>query len=256
MNRMAINQTATGAHILQHTHWYLLLQEAYKMVDEAKGGKVSAEKKLADAAGKVHVRTHHTHTRTHTHTHTHTQCIYLIKYESSFVTTLSCVNECPYQIDAMETEMSTLKQLIQSSQPQPSPKSRSNTLSLPVTHSPHKQRRPSIKRAVRKIQKRTGIGMPRTPSSSSKAAKGGAPLVLVEHKSGVKGESLVTGEVSDGRCGGVTIDVHFPLSLSPLPPSPSPSLSLSLSLLSLLSPCSLSLIPSLSLPPLSPVPSL
>ena len=40
--------------------------------------------------------------------------------------------------------------------------------------------------------------MPRTPSSASKAAKGGAPLVLVEHKGGVKEESLVTGEVGDG----------------------------------------------------------
>lgn len=29
------------------------------MVDEAKGGKVSAEKRLADAAGKVHVQCMH-----------------------------------------------------------------------------------------------------------------------------------------------------------------------------------------------------
>ena len=28
------------------------------MVDEAKGGKVSAEKRLADASGKVHVHVH------------------------------------------------------------------------------------------------------------------------------------------------------------------------------------------------------
>lgn len=115
-----------------------------------------------------------------------------------FSVIVSCVNECLYQIDAMETEMTTLKRLIQSSQSsQPSPKNRSHTLHLPVTHSPHKQRRPSIKRAVHKIQKRTGIGMPRTSSSSSKAAKGGAPLMLVEHKSGVREECLVTGEVGD-----------------------------------------------------------
>ena len=30
-----------------------LFEEAYKMVDEAKGNKVVAEKKLADAAGKI-----------------------------------------------------------------------------------------------------------------------------------------------------------------------------------------------------------
>ena len=30
-----------------------LFEEAYKMVDEAKGGKIVAEKRLADAAGKV-----------------------------------------------------------------------------------------------------------------------------------------------------------------------------------------------------------
>ena len=36
-----------------HTLTENLFEEAYKMVDEAKGGKVVAEKKLADAAGKI-----------------------------------------------------------------------------------------------------------------------------------------------------------------------------------------------------------
>ena len=92
-------------------------QEAYKMVDKAKGGKVSAEKRLADAAGKM---------------------------------------------DAMETEMSTLKRIIHSSQ-QPQTQSSSSrkgstsSLSLPHSHSPSQhQKRSSIKRAVHKIQKRTG----------------------------------------------------------------------------------------------------
>ena len=81
------------------------------MVDEAKGGKVSAEKRLADAAGKI---------------------------------------------DAMETEMSTLKRIIQSSQHTHSPKTTS--LQPPNSMSPlsQKHRRSSIRRAVRKIQKRTG----------------------------------------------------------------------------------------------------
>ena len=36
-----------------HTLTENLFEEAYKMVDEAKGNKVVAEKKLADAAGKI-----------------------------------------------------------------------------------------------------------------------------------------------------------------------------------------------------------
>ena len=99
---------------------FVVVQEAYKMVDEAKGGKVSAEKRLADAAGKM---------------------------------------------DAMETEMSTLKRIMQSSQNPPQARSVSkttgaslNTLHLPQSHSPSQKhiKRSSIKRAVHKIQKRTG----------------------------------------------------------------------------------------------------
>ena len=94
------------------------------MVDEAKGGKVSAEKRLADAAGKI---------------------------------------------DAMETEMSTLKRIIQTSQHQPQIRSSSSssttgaasskTLSLPrsgISLSQKHIKRSSIRRAVHKIQKRTG----------------------------------------------------------------------------------------------------
>lgn len=95
------------------------------MVDEAKGGKVSAEKRLADAAGKI---------------------------------------------DAMETEMSTLKRIIQSSQHQPQIRSSSSfssttgatsskSLSLPrsgISPSQKHIKRSSIRRAVHKIQKRTG----------------------------------------------------------------------------------------------------
>ena len=36
-----------------HTLTENLFEEAYKMVDEAKGNKVVAEKRLADAAGKI-----------------------------------------------------------------------------------------------------------------------------------------------------------------------------------------------------------
>lgn len=36
-----------------HTLTENLFEEAYKMVDEAKGDKVVAEKRLADAAGKI-----------------------------------------------------------------------------------------------------------------------------------------------------------------------------------------------------------
>ena len=83
------------------------------MVDEAKGGKVSAEKRLADAAGKI---------------------------------------------DAMETEMSTLKRLINSSPSHSSPKvTKATPHSLhPQSSSSLKPRRTSIRRAVHKIQKRTG----------------------------------------------------------------------------------------------------
>ena len=87
------------------------------MVDKAKGGKVSAEKRLADAAGKI---------------------------------------------DAMETEMSTLKRIIQNPPPAHSVSKTTgaspNTLHLPQLHSPSQKhiKRSSIKRAVHKIQKRTG----------------------------------------------------------------------------------------------------
>ena len=51
--------TCTLTHTCTCTH--TPSQEAYKMVDEAKGGKVVAEKRLADAAGKVREYTTHTH---------------------------------------------------------------------------------------------------------------------------------------------------------------------------------------------------
>ncbi|CAI8032117.1 E3 ubiquitin-protein ligase TRIM71 [Geodia barretti] len=118
-----------------------LFEEAYKMVDEAKGGKVSAEKRLADAAGKI---------------------------------------------DAMETEMSTLKRIMQSSQNPPQARSVSkttgaslNTLHLPQSHSPSQKhiKRSSIKRAVHKIQKRTGLAAPKSPSTSASRLPPIQPLI-------------------------------------------------------------------------------
>ena len=108
------------------------------------------------------------------------------------------------QMDALETEMSTLKRLIHSPQaPHPrthshsSPKSTSNSLHPPSqAHSPsHKHKRPSIKRAVHKIQKRTGLSLSRSPGSLKRTS---APaLMLVEHRGGLKGETLSLGEVSE-----------------------------------------------------------
>jgi hypothetical protein len=153
-----------------------LFEEAYKMVDEAKGSKVSAEKRLADAAGKI---------------------------------------------DAMETEMSTLKRLIHtphshSSSPKAT-SAKTHSLHPPQTNSPsHKPKRPSIKRAVHKIQKRTGIGITRSLSSSSTKGRG-SPLMLLEHKGGMIGEGLATGEVDQHEYAQFEDWIK---SLSPSTPSP------------------------------------
>jgi hypothetical protein len=175
-----------------------LFEEAYKMVDKAKGGKVSAEKRLADAAGKI---------------------------------------------DAMETEMSTLKRIIQNPPPAHSVSKTTgaspNTLHLPQLHSPSQKhiKRSSIKRAVHKIQKRTGLAAPKSPSTSTSRVSPIQPLVL-EHKGGMRGDCLVTGEIDQEEYAQFhhwikSISVSSPpsppslSSPSSAPPSPSPpSLSL------------------------------
>jgi len=71
--------------------------------------------------------------------------------------------------------------------------------SLHPPHHHHKHKKPSIKKAWRKISKRAGIGGQKVSSSKQHVATGG-PVALVEHKGEVMtGASLVDGEVR-GAC--------------------------------------------------------
>ena len=62
----------------------------------------------------------------------------------------------------------------------------------PGTHKHHK--RPSVKRVVRKLSKKAGIHMGRSSPTKTRSASTSA-IKLLEHKSEVKGASLVEGEV-------------------------------------------------------------
>jgi hypothetical protein len=115
------------------------IQEAYKMVDEAKGERFSAEKKLADATG---------------------------------------------QIEAMETQVSTLHNLLKST-----PKS------SPAT----KHKKPSVRKLVRKLS-RQSIGK----HSSKHKEPTAAASPITEHKSLVVGGSLKEGTVSEILANGLT----------------------------------------------------
>ena len=90
----------------------------------------------------------------------------------------------------METEVSALKNLLHNP-----PASEGTSLHPPHHH--HKHKKPSIKKAFRKISKRAGIGGQKVSSSKQRehVATGG-PVALVEHKGEVTtGAALVEGEV-------------------------------------------------------------
>ncbi|XP_064397020.1 guanine nucleotide exchange factor for Rab-3A-like [Halichondria panicea] len=138
-----LNSLRTDMDDEMHTLTETLFEEAYKMVDDAKGGKMSAEKRLADATGKI---------------------------------------------DAMETEMSALK----------------NLLTVPSSHdalsTPHKHHRsPSVKRMLKKLKNGSSSKSSKKPSasgSSSPPPMQATPLKLVEHHSAIQGECLREGQIS------------------------------------------------------------
>ena len=90
------------------------------------------------------------------------------------------------KIDAMETQMSALK----------------NLLHVPTdsahSASPHKPHRsPSVKKLMKKLKGSSSKSSSKKSSSSSSPTPPKVPaLQLVEHRSGIRGESLCEGEVS------------------------------------------------------------